>query len=763
MNYTLFYSLSFGLFCSNLSAEALVDKGFVPEKGEIKIHPSDRHIVQWGEDVAAHTYGQWQLYKPNDRTIREKKRRSFWVDVLYHGGWYHAAGFQPKKGHFRLTNGYGVWEHNPVKKRLNFRFVWPGASRSSGSYDRLHDCYWEHYGNANNGMLIQFEQERADPIKNMRVMKSALGAYKFTDEEGRIHFDKGTWALMKDGKLTFYDQRKVKGLAPVSKETTYAPSWRFGSLDNGGGFGKQFPEYGVNFKLMRGKVEWFNVDKDGRAWIYSKGLYCLDLADDQPLKYERFLKLLPVVFGNDGVKATKAMHSLLQAKQYKAWVLEVINSEDPQVKAAARKLQATMNGGGVLVFSGYLEQWQKLKAGKGKTAEILPTPEVNRPQPFIETDPLILNVDNAGKLKNYSLNDAPVFEPPEFNFGNTGAFLHSANGIQDSYLKVEDDEKLRLTAVKCEGDIYNLRKGAVEGEALAQVELQDEHHIGIVDIQSGKFKPLMKVKEGNFYNTHMATDAQGRVVIMSSEGRRIAYQSEFGGKLIELKLKEPKQTTWGGGILWSKNAIYLYRGLFQRQWDGEHSDIKAFRDGKLVSINGNIPGHIYHLSEVNKDTLLVATRNPSNMFFVNASSGKVCEDLFKLARAKESYTFLPDALTDKEGNFWFYTNWVSGEENHGRLQMWDGKNLKTVLNWQFHAEKQSLLNPYMGNMTMSEDGKIWLGIENRMLVFDTTSSTYRFFRVPDRNSIPKLYAFKNRVMAHYEYGAPAVFSLVKDR
>ena len=99
----------------------------------------------------------------------------------------------------------------------------------------------------------------------------------------------------------------------------------------------------------------------------------------------------------------------------------------------------------------------------------------------------------------------------------------------------------------------------------------------------------------------------------------------------------------------------------------------------------------------------------------------------------------------------------------GGVQVWDGAALTTVVEFTYpHGHS---VNADSGHrICQTSDGRIWVGIPERLLVIDPSTNAYRFYRAPDRKWKPtNLYANQHWAVANYGDNVTAFRLVAKDK
>lgn len=745
-----------------------------------------------GEDIPAHKLGNWRMYKANPLTYKEKKTRPFWVYTMYHGGWYRYSGYQPKKGGFHLLNSFGVWEHDPNQDNLNFKFIWP--FERTFEYDIANDCYWQIM---DVSYLIQFSVDSSSNLINIHKYKIPFNKYLFTDKDRVLWFNDNGCIVIRNDQLFVkvnassqtpdltFEQTQQKADTIYRALGGYLQEYKsymwtictipqsIGSrvysvdqlddnvLISSQGTYEWYTKYGIYFKLSKGSAEWVRYDRDGRKWLAtSSGLFCLDDTDLQKPTYAEFVTLLPQILDEDQVVASEAMKRLLEAGQlFKSYVAENKSHENANVRKAVSLLTECIKGENELIFTGDSIIFQQLLDGKGTVPEPLPIPEKNIEDmnDFIETDPLILDTNEAGVLRDAFLIELPIFDHIGFTFYDIGNVLVSRNSIVNKYFKVtHDQENFVLIPKEAPSPIWNTCKSENPNEILAAIQSSIDGNIiltGKMDINSGSFQALGSIPRANYFGAKFVIDSQNRVLFITNKGGIVFYQNKPNGEFIKSEINNPMYPRYGDIVTSDKDGrIFIYRSFYERAWDGEISKVFEFKDGQLLPLDlqkpGHIIGHIYNMALVSDDTLLAVTQDPKRLFFIDSRTGKTVEPIFDINNSKKPGFFYISGIHDKQERFWFYT--ISLSENDQQLhsiQMWDGEILTTIVEW--FTEKRSL-NPYSGNMCITDDSLIWIGLNEKILIIDSKTFDYRFFRAFDRLGVPELFALdKCWITANY--------------
>jgi len=236
----------------------------------------------------------------------------------------------------------------------------------------------------------------------------------------------------------------------------------------------------------------------------------------------------------------------------------------------------------------------------------------------------------------------------------------------------------------------------------------------------------------------------------------INYQGVPNGDFMQLNTSRPGIR---GNLLSTGTAgrILFYRSMYERQWDGQHAEVFEFKNGAIERIGAAARGQIYNLTPVYKEVVLAATNDPSGFRFIDTQSGAEIEPPFDLAKALDSRNVLMNSWAlDPKGRLWLYSTLAPDNSTEvGRLHLWDGKELKSVLHWRFATDFPPL-NPATSRMCATEQSLIWVGINERMLVLDSKTLEYRFFRTFDRARAPDLMISGGEwVMANYGANATA--------
>jgi hypothetical protein len=725
--------------------------GVAPDKGEIHRYPSSSMPEKTGESVAAHKHGRWRWYKPRPLTLVERKNRPFWVKLLYHGGWYHEPGFQPRDRCFHLRNHFGVWEHDPAKDHLVFRFVWP--ENVLCRYDPVNDYFWGIHTNPNGQkMLVGFRQDESGMPHSVSIYKTPFRSYRLTDENGRAWFDPRGWATYDNGRVLFHQLED----SPFEPEKTVrpAPGPKRASVlkRTGAGIFETYAEFGITFELTREPRGWCRFDRDGRKWVHGQELYCYDDTGIAPPSYEEFVALLPDAFSKDPETAATAMRTLIRADYYIGWVRENLAHNVPATREAARRLVACFNGKQHVTFTGDRVAWEAMKSGSGTSPELLPIPEQNKESRdgFVETCPLVLDTRRAGVFSGCELVEVPILDHPGYLLVASGHALISRSNTRREYLQVTCDGRLNLIPREAQHAVHLLGQ-QTEPNRLAALLGDTEGMLaaGTLDIDTGKFDKHGELPWASYIDSGLLIDEEGRMALISVHGSTIFYQREPGGAFTHLDLPRHKMGR-RSGVLTEGSSRLMYRALYDKQWDdGEHSEILKFKDGDLTQVGTRIRGHIYNLDWVTEDVLLVATTEPSNMFFINHETGRIPDPPFKLDEPRMVSRFWTDSVRDRQGRFWFVTTWGPDRKTQTfRLQCWDGKELKVSQELRISVNGRTL-NPYGGNLCITGEGWVWLSLPERMLVVDTKSLNHRVFRVHDRRGIGVLFPNGDWVMANY--------------
>ena len=478
-------------------------------------------------------------------------------------------------------------------------------------------------------------------------------------------------------------------------------------------------------------MSWLRFDRDGRKWIHGYGLYCCDDTSLARPNYDEFVELLAMAFNEDSKVATTAMRTLLLSDDYAAWVREALSHHQPAVRDAAGRLVAAIDGRRPLKFNGDLIAWRELKAGAGSAPDPLPIPPKNRENrdAFIETCPLILDTHRAGVLATSRLVEEPILDRPGFLFVGTGKALSNRNATGPHYLVVNVDDGLDLIPKSTQQTLNRIGQEIDSDRVTALCSGGDYQLLaGILNLKSGEFVEQGKVPKENYFGSRLVIDPQTRMALISGMGETIDFQDKPHGIFTRWEITRPTMSAASGAVMVGDTPI-LYRCLFDKQWDGRHSEIMKFSNGELKQIGTRIAGHIYNLDWVTRDVLLVGTRNPPNLFFVNHETGQIAPPPFKLEQPQKAYRFWTDSVHDRHGRFWFFTTWGSTRTTREfSLNYWDGNTLKQYLRWSIPARRR-VLNPHTGNMAITDEGRIWISIPERMLVVDTNTLDHRFFRV----------------------------------
>lgn len=428
------------------------------------------------------------------------------------------------------------------------------------------------------------------------------------------------------------------------------------------------------------------------------------------------------------------------------------NLIDPQVKKAALLLSACLEGKRTLRFTGDRVRLERLLAGKGTAPDPLPIPEQNRPPKFVETDPLILDTTAAGALADYRLVETPLLEHPGYRFQGGGKTLINRNARLPYYFKISHaDGEIKLTPAPESPRILLASASRDPAELLVLVcDAQRRLAAGVLEIETGKFQKRGEIQQTEkprqpglpivaYVGGELARDADGRLLLVANKGRAVYYQREPGGEFEKREVARPFMPYKGGVLYDGKGRIFVYQSQFERQWEGEFSEVFEFKDGELRRIGDTYRGHIYHMLALSDKVLLAATKSPHGFLFIDNETGAMLSAPFDPAAPITSrHYYLNSWCRDGRGRLWLYSTWPPNNNGEcGRVQLWDGETLKTVVDWRFPTTHPPL-NPVGGCMCITDDGRVWVGVEQRLLIIDSKTLDYRFFRAPDRKGAPSL-------------------------
>jgi len=536
---------------ASVAQQATTTEGKELAATRIRRFPLERFRDKTGEDIPAHTYGEWRWYKPNPLSIAEQKNETIGIRTAYHGGWYNGAGFQFRDGSFSIANSFGVWGHDPKTDQLHFQFAWPFHEMCA--YDPGNDCFWGFHTNpSGEHCLINFslnEQRRPEKIK---VSAIEFGRYLYTDSDRNAWFDKDAWIVRRDDKLLanrgygnpvtriswHLAQQNSKQLYRMSRfglQMFEAGEWRNASgpprligpvrsvsqrddvvaIATNNGAIEWFPTLGLSFKLTDKFTDWIAIDGDGRVWM--SDLLCLDDTTQPAPTAEEFAVTLRRVSSKEPIIATRAMRRLLKAgKNYRDWIQENLTNDDLEVRTAAETLDDCMNGRNRLQFSGDQLLVKELLGGAGTAPQLLPIPEQNKDHraTYDEKDALILDTRAAGNLKKYLLVETPVLGHVGFRFAGTDRALVSANTVTPEYYKITHSAaKLDLTPITTESPIHYASAGRNPDELIAILgSLKGGRHqrledyrllIGTLKTDSGDFTKLGELRSRSLFSGHL--------------------------------------------------------------------------------------------------------------------------------------------------------------------------------------------------------------------------------------------------------------------